>query len=50
MTDLSSKKSVPCEGGIPNFDITENHKYLKMVDGWQVTKDELEIYYLIKEF
>ena len=50
MTDLSSKKCVPCEGGIPNFDITEIHKYLKMVDGWQVTKDELEIYYLIKEF
>ena len=50
MTDLSSKKCVPCEGGIPNFDITEIHKYLKMVDGWQVKKDELEIYYLIKEF
>ena len=29
MTDLAEKKCIPCEGGIPNFDITEIHKYLK---------------------
>ena len=50
MNDLLEKKCVPCEGGVKAFDISEIHKYLKMVDGWQVTKDELEIYYLIKEF
>ena len=44
--DLASKKCVPCEGGIPNFDITEIHKYLKMVDGWEVKSDENKIYYL----
>ena len=50
MNDLANKKCVPCEGGIPNFDITEIHKYLKMVDGWKGEKDESNIYYLIKEF
>ena len=50
MTDLSEKKCIPCKGGIPGFEITEIHKYLKMVDGWQVKADESKIYYLIKEF
>jgi len=50
MTDLSEKKCIPCEGGIPGFEITEIHKYLKMVDGWEVKADESKIYYLIKEF
>ena len=50
MTDLADKKCIPCEGGIPNFDITEIHKYLKMVDGWKVEADENKIYYLLKEF
>jgi len=50
MTDLASKKCIPCDGGIPGFDITEIHKYLKMVDGWEVKADNDKIYYLIKEF
>ena len=50
MNDLADKKCIPCKGGIPGFDITEIHKYLKMVDGWEVKPDESEIYYLIKEF
>ena len=50
MSDLADKKCIPCEGGIPGFDITEIHKYLKMVDGWKVQNDENKIYYLIKEF
>ena len=48
--DLSKKKCIPCEGGIPGFDISEIHKYLKMVDGWEVKKDEEDTYYLIKNF
>jgi len=35
---------------ILGFDITEIHKYLKMVDGWEVKEDESKIFYLIKEF
>ena len=50
MTDLHKKKGIPCEGGIPGFDITEIHKYLKMVDGWEVKADEDKVYYLIKNF
>ena len=50
MSDLANKKCIPCEGGIPGFDISEIHKYLKMVDGWEVKADEDKIYYLIKEF
>ena len=50
MSDLASKKCIPCEGGIPNFKITEIHKYLKMVDGWKVESDVNKIYYLIKQF
>ena len=50
MSDLAEKKCIPCEGGIPGFDISEIHKYLKMVDGWEVKADEDKIYYLIKEF
>ena len=50
MSDLANKKCIPCEGGIPSFDIAEIHKYLKMVDGWEVKEDESKIFYLIKEF
>ena len=44
MTDLADKKCIPCEGGIPAFDIKEIHKYLKKVDGWDVKEDEMKNY------
>ena len=50
MSDLADKKCIPCEGGIPSFDIDEIHKYLKKVDGWDVKSDDDKTYYLIKEF
>ena len=50
MSDLHTKKCIPSEGGIPGFDLTEIHKYLKMVDGWEVKADKDQIYYLIKNF
>ena len=50
MTDLSEKKCIPCEGGIPAFDIAEIHKYLKKVDGWDVKNDDKGSYFLLKEF
>jgi len=50
MSDLADKKCIPCKGGIPSFKISEIHKYLKMVDGWEVKADQDKIYYLIKEF
>ena len=50
MTDLLKKKCKPCEGGILPFDISEIHKYQKKVDGWDIIKNNDEIYLLEKRF
>ena len=50
MTELAEKKCIPCEGGIPSFDLSEIHKYLKKVDGWDVKSDDEKTYYLFKQF
>ncbi len=50
MTDLADKKCVPCEGGIPAFDISEIHKYLKKIDGWSVLQNDKKNYFIEKEF
>ena len=50
MSDLLDKKCVPCEGGVIPFDISEIHKYQKKVDGWSLTKNQEEIFFLEKEF
>ena len=50
MEDLASKKCVPCEGGIPAFDISEIHKYLKKIDGWDVQKDKEGNFFIEKKF
>ena len=50
MDDLLNKKCVPCEGGIIPFDISEIHKYQKKVDGWNIIKNESNIFLLEKKF
>ena len=50
MSDLLNKKCVPCEGGVTAFDISEIHKYQKKVDGWDVVKNDKDIYFLEKKF
>ena len=50
MTKLSEKKCIPCEGGVLPFDIAEIHKYQKKVDGWSITKNEKNIFFLEKIF
>ena len=50
MNDLLKKKCVPCEGGIIPFDISEIHKYQKKVDGWNIIKNDKDIFLLEKEF
>ena len=50
MSDLLNKKCVPCEGGVLPFDVSEIHKYQKKVDGWDITKDKDEIFFLSKKF
>ena len=50
MTDLLEKKCVPCEGGVKAFDISEIHKYQKKVDGWEIIKNEKNVFFLEKKF
>ena len=50
MSELSEKKCVPCEGGVPALDISEIHKYQKKIDGWDVIKNEKNIHFLEKKF
>ena len=50
MNDLIKKKCVPCEGGVVPFDISEIHKYQKKVDGWNITKNSKNIFFLEKIF
>ena len=50
MTDLSKKKCIPCDGNIPPFDLSQIHKYLKKVDGWDVKSNESKSFYLVKNF
>ena len=49
MDELADKKCVPCQGGIPPFDTTEIHKYLKKIDGWDVKSNNDKSFYLIKD-
>ena len=48
--DLLNKKCLPCEGGILPFDTSEIHRYQKKVDGWNIIKNEKNIYLLEKKF
>tara|TARA_B100001121_G_C18652617_1_gene604854 strand:+ start:759 stop:1103 length:345 start_codon:yes stop_codon:yes gene_type:complete len=50
MNDLKNKKCMPCEGGVSPLDISEIHKYQKKVDGWNVLKNDKNIYFLEKSF
>jgi 4a-hydroxytetrahydrobiopterin dehydratase len=50
MTDLLKKKCMPCEGGVIAFDISEIHKYQKKVDGWNVVKNDKDIFFIEKKF
>ncbi len=50
MSDLLNKKCVPCEGGVNALDLSEIHNYQKKVDGWDIKKNDKEIYFLEKNF
>ena len=50
MNDLLNKKCAPCEGGVKPFDISEIHKYQKKVDGWNISKNAKNAYFLDKSF
>ena len=44
-SNLHDKNCIPCKGGIPAFDISEIHKYLKKVDGWDVKKKKVKRFF-----
>ena len=50
MEDLYKKNCIPCRGGALPFDISEIHKYLKKIDGWDVKKNKDDYYFLEKNF
>ena len=50
MEDLSKKKCLPCEGGLPALDYNEIHKYLKKINDWDVKTNEKKYYYIEKKF
>ena len=50
MSDLHEKNCIPCRGGVLPFDISEIHKYLKKIDGWDVKKNKEEYFFLEKDF
>ena len=50
MDEFAKKNCIPCKGGIPPFDISEIHKYLKKVNGWTVEKNKNNFYFLEKNF
>ncbi len=50
MDDLLNKKCAPCEGGVLPLDISEIHKYQKKVDGWNIIKNDSNVFLLEKKF
>ena len=50
MSELYEKECIPCRGGVLPFDISNVHKYLKKVDGWDVRKNKDNSFFIEKEF
>jgi 4a-hydroxytetrahydrobiopterin dehydratase len=50
MEELHKKKCVACDGSTIPFDISDIHKFLKKVDGWDVKSNSEKYYYLEKNF
>jgi 4a-hydroxytetrahydrobiopterin dehydratase len=40
MHDLSNKKCLPCEGGIPSLKKNEAEKYLLQLKGWRINSNK----------
>ena len=47
MSDLADKKCIPCEGGIPSFNLMKLQVSQKLI--WERVKDQKD-YYIIKDF
>ena len=40
---LTAKKCVPCEGGVPKYTLAEAEQQLQLLTGWRLTHDGLRI-------
>lgn len=43
MNTLTTKRCLPCEGGIPSLDLATTQKLLQTVNGWEIRADNKEI-------
>ena len=50
MEKLYKKNCIACDGKTLPFDISEIHKYLKKVDGWDVKSNDKNNFFLEKKF
>jgi len=50
MEKLHKKNCIACKGSTSPFDVSEIHKYLKKIDGWDVKGKEKKNFYLKKRF
>lgn len=48
--DLSQKKCVPCEGGVPKLGPEKVQELLTQLDGWSVRDDRLQRHFRFKDF
>jgi 4a-hydroxytetrahydrobiopterin dehydratase len=48
--DLSQKKCVPCEGGVPKLAPDKVQELLKQLDGWSVRDERLQKHFRFKNF
>lgn len=48
--DLTNRKCVPCEGGVPSLTMDEARKFLKEVHGWALADKQIEKNFKFKDF
>lgn len=50
MTELSQKKCVPCEGGIPKLSAAQAETLLKEIPGWRLEGEKLRRLFKFNDF
>ena len=50
MTDLTQKKCVPCEGGVPKLTEEESQKFLEQTPDWQLADDKISKEFELSSF
>ena len=47
---LTTKKCIPCEGGVPSLSPAQAQRFLKSVSGWKLINGHLQKSYKFKNF